>query len=602
MCGIAGVYGLEDRDLIKRMVEKIKHRGPDEEGYYVDEKVSIGMCRLSIIDLEGGSQPIYNENGDIVVIQNGEIYNYRELRRELESKGHRFYTNSDTEVIVHAYEEYGLDFPKKLNGMFAIAIWDASEKKLILVRDRLGVKPLYYTIVDSKLIFASEIKAILEYPVKRVVDREALAKYFALRYVPAPLTIFKGIWKLEPGHYIVVDENGFRKERYWELTINELNGNESYFQEKILKMLRESVKRRLVSDVPLGAFLSGGVDSSTVVALMAELMDEPVKTFSVGFIGKEYDESNFARLIAEEFGTEHHEIFIDIDNIDILPKVVWHFDEPIADAAAIPTYALSQLARKKVKVVLTGEGGDEIFAGYERYVNELKYRWLRYFGFLLKPLRLVKVSPEGRAYRYLKFLSSKGSLVDSYVTRLEGYDNVNVLAYEMENGIRDMVKSTFITKDYLKNMTYFDIKYWLPDDLLMKVDKMTMGNALEAREPLLDYELVEFAFNIPSKYKIKNGVEKYIFKKAVSRILPREIVKRKKHGFNVPIKQWFRESKDIIDQYMSKEMLKKVDYIDAEKVMRIWERHRNGWNYEYLLWKVLNYVIWWEQYLGAIRE
>ena len=595
MCGIAGILGIDDKELVKKMVNAIKHRGPDEEGYYVDENLTMGMCRLSIIDLKGGSQPIYNEEGDIVVIQNGEIYNYRELREELEEKGHKFYTNSDTEVIIHAYEEYGFDCLNKLNGMFAIAIWDSNKRRLFLARDRLGVKPLYYTVIDSKLIFASEIKAILEYPIQRTVCKEALAKYFALRYVPAPLTIFEGIMKLEPGHYIVADENGFKKEKYWELPVVELNGSESHFQETILKMLRESVKKRLVSDVPLGAFLSGGVDSSTVVAIMSELMDEPVKTFSVGFTGKEYDESSFARIVAEEFGTEHHEIFIDIDDINILPKIIWHFDEPIADAAAIPTYMLSQLARKKVKVVLTGEGGDEIFAGYERYVAELRFKHLKYISFLFKPFKYLKVNPESWSYKYLRFLSSRQSLIDSYITRIEGYHNVNILEYEA-NSVSDMVKSTFITNDYLKNMIYFDIKYWLPDDLLMKVDKMTMGNSLEAREPFLDYRLVEFAFNIPSRYKIKNGEEKYIFKKAIDNILPREIVGRKKHGFNVPIKQWFRESKDIIDQYMSKDRLKKVDYIDAEKVTRIWERHKLGGSYEYLLWKVLNYVIWWEQY------
>jgi len=599
MCGIAGILGMDDKELIKKMVNTIKHRGPDEVGYYVDRGLSIGMCRLSIIDLEGGSQPIYNEEGDIVVIQNGEIYNYRELREELEEKGHRFYTNSDTEVIVHAYEEYGFDFLKKLNGMFAIAIWDSNERRLFLARDRLGVKPLYYSVIGSKLIFASEIKAILEYPIQRTVCKEALAKYFALRYVPAPLTIFEGIMKLEPGHYIVVDENGFKKEKYWELPVVELNGSESYFQETILKMLRESVKRRLVSDVPLGAFLSGGIDSSTVVAIMSELMDEPVKTFSVGFTGKEYDESGFARIVAEEFGTDHHEIFIDIDDIDILPKIVWYFDEPVADAAAIPTYMLSQLARRKVKVVLTGEGGDEVFAGYERYVAELKFKHLKCVSFLFKPFKYLKVKPESWSYKYLRFLCSRQSLIDSYTTRIEGYHNVNILEHEADS-VSDMVKNVFITNDYLKNMIYFDIKYWLPDDLLMKVDKMTMGNSLEAREPLLDYRLVEFAFNIPSRYKIKNGEEKYILKKAVSSILPREIVKRKKHGFNVPIKRWFRGSKDLIEHYMSRDFLKKVDYINADRVARVWERHKNGGSYEYLLWKVLNYAVWWEEYMGGL--
>ena len=599
MCGIAGIFGLEDRKLARRMINRMKHRGPDDEGYYFDTNISLGMCRLSIIDVEGGQQPIYNEEGSICVVSNGEIYNFRELSEELENKGHKFHTRSDTEVLVHLYEEYGHNLIKKLNGMFAFAIWDSTKKELFLARDRLGIKPLYYTITNNGFIFASEIKAILECEtVNREVDKTALANYFSLRYVPAPRTMFEDIMKLKPAHYLVVNKEGIQERCYWDLNCAPMNESQDYFEEKIIGGLQESVRERLIADVPLGAFLSGGMDSSIIVALMSQLTDEPIKTFSVGFVGEEFDERTHASYVADYFGTDHHEIEVKIDRLDLLPRIVAHFDEPIADPAAIPTYLISEFARKSVKVVLTGEGGDELFGGYQ---SELKFN--RYLSLVPNPLRkslkLVDVIPS----KYTAFLSSRVNEVESYSLRSEGYDNPYVLNIKTDNNedVKNMVEKSFQDKpDYLCKMVYFDTKYWLPDELLMKVDKMSMANSLEARVPFLDHRFVEFAFNLPSDYKIRNGVEKFILRKAAKKILPDNVLKRKKHGFNVPIQIWFRESRDIIDQYLDCGVLNQVKYLNAEKVTRVWDKHkRNRGDYEFFLWKVLNYVMWWEGYIDV---
>ena len=602
MCGIVGVYGTSDKSLVKKMSDKIIHRGPDDEGYYVDDHISLGMRRLSIIDLQTGKQPIFNEDGSIVVVYNGEIYNFRELKKELESKGHRFYTNTDTEVIVHAYEEYGYDFVSRFNGMFAFALWNSDKKELILARDRLGIKPLYYTFLDGKFFFASEIKSILEYEeMERDVDKVALANYFALRYVPAPRTMFKGIFKLEPGHLIVLRDGEFRKEKYWELQYSPINADETHVAEKVLRMLKESVNKRLIADVPLGAFLSGGIDSSTIVALMSQLMDEPVKTFSVGFEGAEYDETPYARIIAEKFETDHHEIFVDIDQIDLLPKIVYHFDEPVADPAAIPTLLISELARKKVKVVLTGEGGDEAFGGYEKYLHEF-----RMYGTFSKLPRIARVLNSSianllnrrRLALYFGFVAAKGSQVESYTFRLRNMDWGSL--WIVKNGsdeVEKLIKTCFDEKrDYISNMLYYDIKYWLPDDLLMKVDKMSMAKSLEARVPYLDHEFLSFAYNIPTRIKLGND-GKYALKKAVLGLLPKEIIYREKHGFDVPISRWFREGSDLIEMYMDNR-LTDVKYLNTDMVHEMLNMHKQGKEeYGMVLWKVLNYVVWFDMYI-----
>ena len=602
MCGIVGVYGLSDKYLIKRMCDKMVHRGPDEHGYYIDDYVSLGMRRLSIIDLFTGKQPIFNEDGSIVVIFNGEIYNFKEIKLELERKGHRFYTNTDTEVIVHAYEEFGYDCLKKFNGMFSIAIWDTNKKELFIARDRIGIKPLYYAIIDGNFIFASEIKCIMEYEFEKTIDKVALADYFALRYIPAPRTIFNEVKKLEPGHYMVIKDGMIMKKKYWDLEYKPKEGCEDYFAEKVLELSKESIRRRLMSDVPLGAFLSGGIDSSFIVALMSEFMDEPVKTFSVGFEDEEHDETPYAKIIAEHFSTDHYELSIDINDLSFLPTIIYHLDEPLADPAAIPTYLVSKLARKKVKVVLTGEGGDEAFGGYSKYLHEQKT--FKIFSCLPDTIRRLcerlGKTLECRKCRvglYLLFIASKSNQEESYYFRLKNVDWGSCwLMNECLEEVRELVHKCFDnTKDYISNMLYYDIKYWLPDDLLMKVDKMTMATSLEARVPYLDHNVLQFAYNIPSKVKLgKSG--KYILRKAARKVLPRKIIYRKKHGFDVPVSKWFRENNDLIHEYMDEDVLREVEYLNTDEVYRIWNLHKKGMDFGLALWKVLCYSIWYNLY------
>jgi asparagine synthase (glutamine-hydrolysing) len=596
MCGIAGIYGVSDKPLVKRMCDKILHRGPDEDGYYVDDKVSLGMRRLSIIDLNTGSQPIFNEDGSIVVVFNGEIYNFKELREELEQKGHKFRTNSDTEVIVHAYEVYGYECLKRLNGMFAIALWDTTRNELFLARDRMGIKPLYYAKIGETVVFASEIKSILEHAgIKRAVNEQALADYFILRYVPAPLTLFKGIRKLEPGCYMVVTEKGIETKKYWSLEFEPIHKSPDFLTESILKMLKDSVKRRLIADVPLGVFLSGGVDSSTLTAIASDYSSEPLKTFSVGFYGAKYDETPYARTVSDHFGTDHTEEWVDIENVALLPELVYHLDEPLADPAILPTYLISKVARKEVKVVLSGEGGDEAFAGYDHYSSELKaYKALKYLPLLLKKsvFKLGEGLNEGALKRYCLYFGSRTTHANSYFYRLKLRDhgNLNVAISSTGSDTSSLFHSD---GDYLNCMLKFDINYWLPDDLLMKVDKMTMANSLEARVPFLDHNLLQLACRVPSNMKLK----KQLLRLCVKDILPKAVMQRKKHGFDVPIKEWFKS--DTLDMFLSEERIKATPYLDSGKIQDVWRRHRkdNG-DYSVLLWKCLCYVMWYDSYFA----
>jgi len=387
MCGICGIYGFTDRTLIKQMTTSLVHRGPDASGVFVDNSICLGHRRLSIIDLSmRGKQPMFNEDESVAIVFNGEIYNYKELREQLIACGHKFKSETDTEVIIHGYEEYGLEIASKLNGDFAFAIWDSNIKQLYIARDYAGIKPLYYYIDGKNVLFASEIKSILCYKkVKREVDREALNSFLTFRYVPGEKTLFKGIQKLIPGHYLVVSKEGVKIQKYWDLDLSRtLKKSTVCWAQEIQTSLRDAVDRRLMSDVPLGAFLSGGLDSSFVVGLMKQIGVKDVKTFSVGFENKKFDETKYARLAAENLGTEHHELYIDSSAVKNLPNVIWHLDEPIADAAAVPTYMLSQFARKKVTVALTGEGADELFAGYSKYKL---MRWKQYYDHLPLSIR-----------------------------------------------------------------------------------------------------------------------------------------------------------------------------------------------------------------------
>ena len=597
MCGIAGVYGASDKAILKKMCDVIEHRGPDDSGYYVDENVSLGMRRLSIIDLAGGHQPIFNEDGNIVLVFNGEIYNFRELRYELEEKGHVFSTNSDTEVIAHAYEEYGHACLNKFNGMFAIALWDSVKKELFLARDRLGIKPLYYSMIEGKLIFGSEIKSIIEYGFKPDVNEEALSNYFTLRYVPAPLTMFSGIFKLKPGHYIRIGPDGFKTDGYWNLDFITFDGSEAYFKQRILSSLRESVKKRLISDVPIGSFLSGGLDSSVITALASEMATDQLKTFSVGFYGSKYDETPYSREISEHLGTDHIEEWVDIENTSILPKLIYHLDEPLADPAVLPTYLIAEAARKKVKVVLSGEGGDEAFAGYNHYQSEMNvYNLAKHLPDLFKNMsfRIGGLVGRGKIQKYALYAGSRKGQKDSYYYRLKLRDNGHLNPYILNTDNDDNLVNIFYDSDnYLKSMLKFDINYWLPDDLLMKVDKMTMANSLEARVPFLDYKLLELTSTIPSNMTIG----KRFLKECACDILPREIIMRKKHGFDVPIQEWFK--RDVFDEFLSEESFENISVLNFEYINTILDKHKKGsGDYSVLLWKCLSFSMWHDKFLA----
>jgi asparagine synthase (glutamine-hydrolysing) len=566
MCGIAGIIDLSrtpERSLIQSMCRVMSHRGPDGEGYYVDGPAALGHRRLSIIDLSGGAQPISNEDGTLWLTFNGEIYNFQSLRDDLLARGHIFRTRSDSEAIVHAYEEYGHGCLDRLRGMFAFAIWDASKKELFAARDRLGKKPLYYRYAENRLLFASELKAILQdSATPRELDPRAVADYFTYHYVPFPGTIFKGIHKLPPGHFLKFSagkgngSSSLEVRRYWDVKYEpDYSLTEEDWVEAIRKKLEEAVRIRLVSDVPLGAFLSGGIDSSAVVAMMSRAGARPLNTFSIGFKEKDFSETGYARAISERFGTTHHEMIVEPDAVEILPELAWDFDEPFADVSAVPTYYVSKMARKHVTVILSGDGGDEVFAGYRRYLWANKMT--RYDLVPSSMKRIVfgapsALMPDGmRGKGMLRHLSKdpfqryaglnthadsaylNGLLSDALLSELKGLE---LPGYWNIRRFYDAIDG-----DYLSKIQYADTKTYLAEDILTKVDRASMLNSLETRAPLLDHELVELAARIPSAMKIKKNETKYMLKKAMSGILPDEILYRKKMGFGVPLVHWFKK-------------------------------------------------------------
>ena len=635
MCGIAGIFDIHstpERSLIEKMARVMTHRGPDGEGYFMDATVALGHRRLSIIDLEGGKQPLCNEDKTVWITFNGEIYNFQRLRNELLDKGHRFNTHSDTEVIVHAYEEYGVKCLDRFRGMFAFAIWDKRNNVLFMARDRVGKKPLYYYLGKDKFIFASELKAILQDKnVKRELNTKALLDYLTYHYIPFPETIFKGICKLPPGHFMEVraesvkavegEEKGGSKQnklsariiQYWDVKYEpDYSLSESNWCEALREKLKEAVRMRLISDVPLGAFLSGGIDSSTVVALMSQVQDTPVKTFSIGFKEEEFSELEYARRVAGQFGTEHHEFIVEPDAIDILPKLAWEFDEPFADSSAIPTYYVSKIAREHVTVILSGDGGDETFAGYRRYLwakDMQKYDWLPplakkvFFGI---PAALL---PEG--------MKGKGMLKHMSQDPFERYAGLNTfgdpdyLGNIFSNDLIDeLTQGRTIrlpdhlhlknyydncnTDDYLTRIQYVDTKSYLAEDILTKVDRASMLCSLETRAPLLDHEVVELAARIPSSLKIKNGETKYILKRAMNGILSDEILNRRKMGFGVPLVHWFK--KDLI-QYAQEVLLsretKERGIFNQKYIQTILDNHqKRGRDLSARIWALLFFEHW----------
>jgi asparagine synthase (glutamine-hydrolysing) len=556
MCGIFGVFGTNreqpaSADVLEGMARAVVHRGPDGGGMHCDGALGIGMRRLSIIDLDTGSQPIANEDGTVWVVFNGEIYNYRELRAELEQRGHRFATASDTEVIVHLWEDLGERCVERLRGMFAFAVWDASRRTLLLARDRLGIKPLYYADTSHGVVFGSELKALLESPwIVRTVDRRAAALYLERGYVPDPLSILAGVAKLPPGHTLTVrDGRTVESRRYWASTpFFESSAAAPADAEALLwERLTDAVRSHLVSDVPLGAFLSGGVDSTTVVAIMAKEMGARVKTFSIGFREPGFDELPYAREVAQAFGTEHHELLVGPEDLGVLDDVLAAFDEPFADCSAIPTYIVSRLARQHVTVALSGDGGDELFAGYERYLVDRRRRLVGLVGDtgLGAPLRRLSTAlPKGtRGKNYLYNLS---------LPRMERYlDAVSLFPARELGGLLERdgtngVETSFNTAlregrglDPLSRLQDFDLQTYLPGDILTKLDRMSMAVSLEARVPLLDHPLVEFACGLPAGLRMRGAEAKYLLKRALRGRVPDAVLTRPKQGFGVPLAVWF---------------------------------------------------------------
>jgi len=553
MCGICGIYGVEDKALIERMVSVLRHRGPDDAGTFTDSGISLGHARLSIIDLsERGRQPMSNEDGDIWLSVNGEIYNFMTLRAGLERKGHRFYSDSDSETIIHTYEECGLDFVHRLRGMFALALYDKSNKRLILARDPIGKKPLYYYYNEGMLIFASEIKAILEAGIKKEVDEVALHAYLAFEHTLGERTLFKGVKRVLPGNMVVLEPGRLAIRRYWDITENITPGSDDYFIQKLRKLLEESTRLRMIADVPLGAFLSGGIDSAAIVALARPHAKGGYHTFSLGF--ETFSELEYASIVSRYLDTTHHELTVSADMVARdLPRIAWYYDEPLGDAAIINNYYLSREASKYVKVVLAGEGGDELFGGYPEYKRSLQFSGL----FALPPFtrtmarNLLSLVPgKGNIYTLGDQINRLGSFfcqpnferAHLYTRRQMSDAEISYLSNLDTVDIQSMAIPASEMSNLLNRMLALDCKNLLPEKFLMKADKGTMANSVEERLPLLDKEIIEFAFSVPPGLKIKNGLEKYILRKAVEDLLPPEIVSRKKQGFGTPVGAWMSGS------------------------------------------------------------
>jgi len=622
MCGICGKIYFDrsqavDGRLLESMAAVLKHRGPDDSGTYVAGHVGLGHQRLSIIDLSAaGHQPMSNEDASIWIVYNGEIYNFEELRRELEVKGHAFKSHTDTEVIIHLYEEHGPACVHKLRGMFAFAIWDAPQQQLFLARDRAGKKPLAYAVADGALLFASEIKALLQDPaVGREVSPEALSHYLTYQYVPGPLTIFRGIHKLPPAHTLVLRGARLDIQPYWKLSYAaKREGTSDEQAEQLRALFTEAVRLRLRSDVPLGAFLSGGIDSSAVVAMMSRLACQPVKTFSIGFEDADYDELKYARMIAERFQTEHTEFVVKPEALRILPKIIWHYDEPFADPSAIPTFYVVQMTRQHVTVALNGDGGDESFAGYERYradqlaarylqlprcvregivrrvVNRLPYQDARW-SLVRRLKRFVSGASEDPAQRYLTWLcyfttDMKQQLWSTaFSHKAAAADSVAVMAEAFRQAD---------TASTLEQALFADVMLYLPYDLLAKVDIASMAYGLEARSPFLDHEVMEFAAALPPGLKLRGRQTKYILKRAFADLLPRAVCERRKMGFGVPLHRWLRQElkQPAYDILLDRRTIER-GYFRSEAVRQLLDEHIGmRADHSYRLWALLLLELW----------
>jgi asparagine synthase (glutamine-hydrolysing) len=619
MCGLSGIYNLDgktvDENLLMRMNRTLSHRGPDDEGYYVNGCIGLGHRRLSIIDLNTGHQPVFNEDKSIAVVFNGEIYNFVEVRDFLKKKGHCFITLTDTEIIVHGYEEWGVDCVTKFRGMFAFVLWDEKRKVLFSARDRLGIKPLYYYYDAQKISFASEIKALLEDDeVERNLDFEALSDYFSLGYVPSPKSIFQKIYKLPPGHYLLYKNGSLQIEQYWDVQFDVVQEfNEKKCTDELISLLKESIKLRLVSDVPLGAFLSGGIDSSLVVALMAEMMDKPVITNSIGFSVQKYNELNYARQTSDYFKTAHHEFVVTPDAADVVEKLAWFYDEPFADSSAIPTYYVSKMTRQNVTVALSGDGGDENFAGYRRYYFDLLENQLR--TKIPPVIRKYLIGAAASVYPKADWLPqvfrAKTLLTNLSLDPVSGYFNsMSMFLPKMKeqlfsNELKEVLKNYNSenifrnhydhchSKDPLARIQYIDYKTYLPDDILTKVDRASMACSLEVRVPILDHKFVEFAATIPSNMKLRNKNSKFIFKQAAKKILPGHIISRKKMGFSIPVGEWMKKELKPLVQDLIVNDSDQNNFFNKQYIHQLWNDHFKGISDNTQpLWTLLSFKLW----------
>ena len=626
MCGICGklIFSSEAKvspALVNAMADTIYHRGPDDEGYYVSGPIGLGFRRLSIIDLKSGHQPLSNEDGTLQIIFNGEIYNYLELREFLLSKGHVFKTRTDTEVIVHLYEELGPGCLEKLCGMFAFAIWDENAKTLFLARDRVGIKPLYYYLTDKSLVFASEIKAILADPsIEREIAPEIIDRFLTFLYVPGEETLLKGIRKLPPGHYLLIKDGQGTLRQYWDLQFAQPSRKISLedAEGELLSLLGKTVQQHMIADVPVGVLLSGGVDSTGVLSFAVEQTQKEVSSFTVGFAGGNVaDERPYARLAAETFGTRHHEMTISPDDFaSFLPQYVWHMEEPVCEPPAIAMYYVSKLARKYVTVLLSGEGGDEAFAGYSNYRNlvwleRLKRRLSPMNGVISRGLSLagsIFHSPRAAKYaplmnhRFPDYYNGRTSTPYRYAgnglgalysaSHGRGIDREHSL--EPVRRLQDHVRG----QSTLDAMLYIDTKCWLPDDLLVKADKMTMANSIELRVPLLDHRLLEFAASLPSSFKLRGFSTKYILKKTLSRRIPQHILDRKKTGFPVPYESWLRNDlKDLVWNVLTDRETIDRGYFSKDAIERLLKADSNGANYSKEIFSLLSLEFWQRAFL-----
>ena len=628
MCGICGILDFDakpiNREIIKKMTSLLFHRGPDEEGFYLKKtseySIAMGHRRLSIIDIDLGKQPMSNSDSSVWIVFNGEIYNFRELRDELVKLGFSFKTNSDTEVIIKAYERWGEDFVNKLRGMFAFGLWDEGKKKLILARDRIGIKPLYFWVKGSKILFASEIKSLLAYPeVNRAINPYALWDFFSLLYIPSPKTIFQNIFKLKPGHILVFTKDGIKEKEFWDLTFSKKVVREEDLIEELIEKFEESVKIRLISEVTLGAFLSGGVDSSSVVAVMSKFKDKVI-TNSIGFEEKGFNELPYAKRVAKLYSCEHKEYTVTPDIEEAIQKLSYYFDEPFGDSSSIPSYYVCKIARQNMTVALSGDGGDENFAGYRRYFYHVLETRLRnllpdffkrsFISFIAELYPKADWLPQiFRAKTLLKNLTKSHSKAYFLsVSQISSDHKRKLFSEEFKKEIKDY-KTYFLFEDLfnrasvrgydpLSQAQYVDIKTYLVEDILTKVDRTSMANSLEVRVPFLDHKFMEFVSSIPSNFKLMGKRSKYIFKKAMERYLPKDILYRKKKGFEVPIGKWFKKElkKEAEDTIFNKNR----GCFNTKFVKKLWNEHQKGIsNHSPLLWCLFVFEKWCERWIDS---